>query len=80
MKSATLALLALLLGAAPALAETKAERTACMPDVMRLCAAQIPNVGAITGCLHAKRTSLSAGCRTVMDGAGTPVRAVATRR
>ena len=48
MKSATFALLALIAGAAPALAQSRADRAACTPDVMRLCASQIPNVAAIT--------------------------------
>ncbi|SEH33993.1 hypothetical protein SAMN02799636_01485 [Methylobacterium sp. 275MFSha3.1] len=80
MKSATFALLAVLVGTAPALAETGAERAACTPDVMRLCAAQIPNAGAITLCLREKRVSLSGACRTVVDRSDRPAREIANRR
>jgi ribosomal protein S19E (S16A) len=80
MKSVTVGLLAVVTCAAPALAETRTERAACTPDVMRLCASQIPNVGAITSCLQEKRASLSSSCRMVMDGSGDKVRTVATRR
>jgi hypothetical protein len=64
MKFATFALLAVVAGAAPAVAETRAERTACTPDMPRLCAAQIPNAGAIAACLRERRATLSPGCRT----------------
>ncbi|MHC2105320.1 MULTISPECIES: hypothetical protein [unclassified Methylobacterium] len=80
MKSATFALLALIAGAAPALAQSRADRAACTPDVMRLCAAQIPNVAAITVCLRQQRPNLSAGCRTVMDQSDRPVRTVSNGR
>ena len=76
MKPASFALLALLAGAVPALAESRADRAACTPDVMRLCAAHIPNVTAITACLRQQRPSLSAGCRLVMDQSDRPVRPV----
>lgn len=80
MKSATFAILAVLVGTAPALAETGADRAACTPDVMRLCAAQIPNAGAITLCLREKRVSLSNACRTVVDRSDRPAREIANRR
>lgn len=80
MKSATFALLAVVAGAVPALAETRAERAACTPDVLRLRAAQIPNAGAITACLRERRAILSPGCRTVMGESDAPVRAVSARR
>ena len=80
MKSAILAVLAVVAAAAPAVAETGAERTACTPDVMRLCTAQIPNAGAITACLRAKRASLSGACRIVMDRTDDTARSVVTRR
>ncbi|MGU3667294.1 hypothetical protein ACLBX9_24180 [Methylobacterium sp. A49B] len=79
MKPALFALLTIV-GAAPALAETPDERSACTPDVLRLCAAQIPNAGAITACLRERRVSLSTACRVVMDQKGGSVRSVATRR
>jgi hypothetical protein len=80
MKSATFALLVVVAGAVPALAETRAERAACTPDVLRLCAAQIPDAGAITACLRERRATLSPGCRTVMEESVAPVRSVAARR
>lgn len=80
MKSAPFALLAVLIGAVPACAETGADRAACTPDVMRLCAAQIPNAGAITLCLRDKRVSLSNACRTVVDRSDRSVRDIANRR
>lgn len=57
----------------PALAEaTSAQRAACTPDVWRLCASEIPDVGAIKACLRRERVKLSASCRTVMDEAERP--------
>jgi hypothetical protein len=80
MKPAFLALIALAAGAAPSWAETRAERTACTPDVLRLCASQIPDAAAITACLRVKRASLSGGCRMVMDETDSAARNVASRR
>lgn len=42
-------------------------RQMCMGDAFRLCSAEIPNISAITACMITKRTSLSPGCRTVVD-------------
>ena len=67
MKHAVFVLVAVTVGAVPALAQTSAERSACTPDVLRLCASHIPHAAAITACLRAKRTSLSSTCRVVMD-------------
>jgi hypothetical protein len=80
MKPAPFALFFVLVGVAPALAESGAERAACTPDVMRLCSAQIPDARAITACLRAKRAALSTACRTVMDGADRSIRTLATSR
>jgi hypothetical protein len=49
---------------------TPEQRRACTPDVYRLCAGEIPNVGAITSCLHRHKSSLSSACRAAMDQAG----------
>jgi hypothetical protein len=49
---------------------TPEQRRACTPDVYRLCAGEIPNVGAITACLHRHKGSLSEACRAAMDQAG----------
>lgn len=78
--AATLALVSLFAVSAPAFAETDAERNACTPDVWRLCASEIPNVGAIKLCLQRQRPRLSDACRTVMQGSESPVRTVANRR
>lgn len=39
----------------------------CTGDAFRLCSAEIPDVSKITACMMKQRTSLSAGCRAVMD-------------
>jgi hypothetical protein len=49
---------------------TPEQRRACTPDVYRLCAGEIPNVGAITACLHRHKGSLSEACRAAMEQAG----------
>ena len=39
----------------------------CTGDAFRLCGSEIPNIGKITVCMRANRSSLSTGCRAVMD-------------
>jgi hypothetical protein len=39
----------------------------CTGDAMRLCSSEIPNISKITSCMIRQRTSLSAGCRTVLE-------------
>ena len=39
----------------------------CTGDAFRLCSSEIPDVPRITACMMKQRTSLSVGCRTVMD-------------
>lgn len=39
----------------------------CTGDAFRLCSSEIPNIPKITACMIRQRTSLSSGCRTVMD-------------
>lgn len=46
---------------------TAAQRRACRPDVFRFCAAEIPNVRAITQCLASRVSRLSAPCRAVFE-------------
>jgi hypothetical protein len=48
-------------------AYTQADAAACTPDALRLCAAYIPNAGAITGCLRANRARLTEACSVVMQ-------------
>jgi hypothetical protein len=53
--------------ASPALAESEADRTACRPDVFRLCAGEIPNRNRIVACLIRKRSQLSPPCAAVFS-------------
>ena len=39
----------------------------CTGDAFRLCSSEIPNIPKITACMFKNRSSLSPGCRTVMD-------------
>ncbi len=39
----------------------------CTGDAMRLCSSEIPDIPRITACMMRQRTSLSPGCRAVMD-------------
>ena len=42
-----------------------AQRSACTPDVFRLCGQFIPDVDGIVGCLKMQRPNLSPACRAV---------------
>jgi hypothetical protein len=69
---ASAGLLALVFAATPSAAEfslasvTSAERAACKPDVFRLCASEIPNVGRIVACMKRERSKLSPACAAVV--------------
>lgn len=39
----------------------------CTGDAFRLCSSEIPNIPKITACMKKNRSSLSTGCRSVMD-------------
>jgi hypothetical protein len=39
----------------------------CTGDAFRLCSSEIPDISRITACMMQHRTSLSPGCRMVMD-------------
>ena len=39
----------------------------CSGDAFRLCSSEIPNIPKITACMVSKRSSLSSGCRVVLD-------------
>jgi hypothetical protein len=54
-------------GSARADLATPEQRRACTPDVYRLCAAEIPNVRAITACLRRQKSNLSEACRAVFE-------------
>ena len=47
------------------------QRAACMPDVLRLCSSEIPNVDHIVVCLTVKKASLSPACKAVFTTAET---------
>ncbi len=53
------------------------DRSACTPDVFRLCSAHIPNVPNIVACLKSEKRNLSADCKVVFDR--RPVRKVKHR-
>ena len=85
MKTVSIALLALLAAGSAASSTaraadaTAAQRAACTPDVMRLCATDIPDVGAIKSCLRREKTRLSVACRTVVETADKGVQTVAAK-
>jgi hypothetical protein len=47
---------------------TPEQQRACTPDVYRYCAAEIPNVRAITRCLARNKSRLSPSCQAVFNG------------
>jgi hypothetical protein len=65
---------ALLLGATSgiALAHTAEQEQLCTGDAMRLCSAEIPDVGRVTACMIQKKALLSEGCKSVFQ-TPTPV-------
>ena len=50
----------------PAFAYTDEQVQACTPDVMRLCASEIPDQGRITKCMIQKKSQVSSTCMHVM--------------
>jgi hypothetical protein len=46
---------------------TPEQRMACMPDVLKLCSASIPNADEITTCLKEMSAALSDACRTAVE-------------
>jgi hypothetical protein len=42
-------------------------RQMCTGDAFRLCASEIPDIPAVTACMVKNRSSLSPGCRVVLD-------------
>jgi hypothetical protein len=53
----------------PALAETDAERQACMNDAQVHCADQIPDRDQVYACLIRKVSTLSAPCKKIITAA-----------
>jgi hypothetical protein len=43
------------------------DKSACMPDVFRLCSRHIPDVDSIVACLEYQKPNLSAACRVVFN-------------
>lgn len=39
----------------------------CTGDAFKFCSSEIPNIPRVTACMMQHRTSLSVGCRTVME-------------
>lgn len=52
-----------------AFAVTAEQRAACEPDVYRLCASAVPNIGKIIACMKKEKPNLSSACRTVVEAA-----------
>lgn len=46
---------------------TAAQRVACMPDAMRLCSSEIPDVGRVIACMRANHARVSATCRATFS-------------
>ena len=83
---ASACVLALACYATPSAAEfklssvTAEERAACKPDVFRLCASEIPNVGRIIACMKRERSNLSPACSAAVEARlGGPKTKTATR-
>lgn len=57
---------------------TAEERQACMPDVFRLCQAEIPNRERIVACLESQPKALSPACRGVFAARAAATSSAAT--
>ena len=53
--------------ATPGFAFSSEAQQMCSGDAFKLCSDEIPNIPKITACMVSKRSSLSSGCRTVLD-------------
>ena len=51
----------------PSYAYSPEAQMMCTGDALRLCSSEIPDIPRITACMMKQRTSLSPGCRAVMD-------------
>jgi hypothetical protein len=72
-----LAILAVLLGAGPVLAQatiaqapTAQERAACQGDARRFCASAVGKPDEMRACLAQNKVSLSSACRAVVESRG----------
>jgi len=49
---------------------SESERSACMPDAVRLCREALPNVYKVLVCFRSHRAKISSGCNAVLAGYG----------
>ncbi|WP_147028511.1 hypothetical protein [Methylobacterium oxalidis] len=70
LSACAVALTVALTGAASAQG-TSAQQNACIPDVMRLCSAYIPDAGRITTCLRSQPHNLNTQCRAAVTPASS---------
>jgi hypothetical protein len=67
MKIAPLVIaLAMACPATAAVAQTAADRQACMGDVLRLCSGALPDRGKVISCIVRNTSQLGSGCRAVV--------------
>lgn len=59
--------LALAWAAAPAMAQTAAEREACMADFEKYCPGVLPGGGRVMACLSDRLDQLAPQCKTVVE-------------
>ena len=64
-------IIAALVMAGPAFAQSQEDQAACTPDVMRLCQQDIPDQSRIIACLVRSRLQLSPACSGVFNRART---------
>jgi hypothetical protein len=55
------------LSSSPSFAFSAEAQQMCTGDAFRLCGSEIPNISRITACMIKQRTSLSPGCRVVLE-------------
>ncbi len=79
MKSIMVALSVVLLPVA-ANAYTQEQARLCTGDAFRLCGSEIPDVERVTVCMRAKKSDLSAGCKSVFDQGNATVQPVSNVR
>jgi hypothetical protein len=70
LATATAAALIASLSTALAYQPTSEQRSACMSDVIKLCASDIPNTDRIINCLARQKAQVSPRCRVFFDRAG----------
>ena len=71
------ALLFITLMNTPTFAYTAEQVSACMPDVMRLCSASLPDEGRVTSCMVQKKKQISTACLQAFNAAPATPRVAA---